>query len=421
MDKLQEKVIVIGGGAAGMMAAGRAAENGAAVTLIERNKFLGKKILISGKGRCNVTNAGEIEDIIANFPTNGKFLYGPLYTFTNQDLMDFFKSYGVKLKVERGNRVFPISDSSRDIVSALEKYMNKNQVKVLNNQRVKNIIFDKEAKTVKGVLLEDGQELLAQRIIVSTGGRSFPGTGSTGDGYSWAQKLGHSIKTIRPGLIPLETKEPWVKSLQGLSLKNVDVAIKDQDGKILTSAFGEMLFTHFGVSGPIILSISKWAVDYWLNHKKELVLTIDFKPALSLEQLDLRMQREIEKHSNKIFKNSLDDLLPQKIIPVMIELSQIDPNKVMHQITKKERDKLTSLLKNFELTINKARPIAEAIVTAGGINVKEIDPQTMESKLIKGLFFAGEIIDIDGFTGGYNLQAAFSTGFVAGNSASLFN
>lgn len=421
MDKFQEKVIVIGGGAAGMMAAGRAAEKGASVTLIERNKFLGKKILISGKGRCNVTNAGEIEDIIANFPSNGKFLYGPLYTFTNEDLMNFFKSFGVELKVERGNRVFPYSDSSKDIVDALAKYMKKYNVKVLNNKRVKNIMIDRKVKEVKGILLEDGQEILAKRIIVATGGCSYPGTGSTGDGYSWARDLGHTIITIRPGLIPLETKEPWVKSLQGLSLKNVNVSIKDKSGKTLTSAFGEMLFTHFGVSGPIILSISKWAVDYWLNNQENLTLTIDFKPALSVEQLDLRIQREIEKHSNKIFKNSLDDLLPQKIIPVIIELSQINPNKVMHQITKKERDKLTTLLKNFDLTIHKARPIAEAIVTAGGINVKEIDPQTMESKIIKGLFFAGEIIDIDGFTGGYNLQAAFSTGFVAGNNAALFN
>jgi predicted Rossmann fold flavoprotein len=421
MEKSHEKIIVIGGGAAGMMAAGRAAQMGASVTLIERNKILGKKILISGKGRCNVTNAGEIEDLIASFPNNGKFLYGPFYTFTNQDLINFFQEHGVKLKVERGNRVFPVSDSSRDIVKALEKYMSQHQVKVLTNQRVKEILIDKDAKQVKGVLLEDGQEILAKRIIVATGGCSFPGTGSTGDGYSWAKKLGHNIKTIRPGLIPLETREPWVKSLQGLSLRNVNVAIKEKNGKVLTSLFGEMLFTHFGVSGPIILSMSKWAVDYWLKNQKDLILTIDFKPALSNEQLDLRLQREIEKHSKKIFRNSLNDLLPRKIIPIFIELSQIDPEKVMHQLTRKEREKLTSLLKNFELTIHKPRPIAEAIVTAGGVNVKEIDPQTMESKIIKGLFFAGEIIDIDGFTGGYNLQAAFSTGFVAGNNASLFN
>ena len=421
MEKSHEKIIVIGGGAAGMMAAGRAAQMGASVTLIERNKILGKKILISGKGRCNVTNAGEIEDLISSFPNNGKFLYGPFYTFTNQDLINFFQEHGVKLKVERGNRVFPVSDSSRDIVKALEKYMSQHQVKVLTNQRVKEILIDKDAKQVKGVLLEDGQEILAKRIIVATGGCSFPGTGSTGDGYSWAKKLGHNIKTIRPGLIPLETREPWVKSLQGLSLRNVNVAIKEKNGKVLTSLFGEMLFTHFGVSGPIILSMSKWAVDYWLKNQKDLILTIDFKPALSNEQLDLRLQREIEKHSNKIFRNSLNDLLPRKIIPIFIELSQIDPEKVMHQLTRKEREKLTSLLKNFELTIHKPRPIAEAIVTAGGVNVKEIDPQTMESKIIKGLFFAGEIIDIDGFTGGYNLQAAFSTGFVAGNNASLFN
>ena len=418
MKNLKLKVIVVGGGAAGMMAAGRAAEIGAEVLLIEKNKILGKKILISGKGRCNVTNAGDIEDIIQNFPGNGKFLYGPLYTFTNDNLMNFFESNGVKLKVERGNRVFPLSDKSQDIVKALEKYLKKNNVRILTGSTVKEMLVASTGieKKIEGVVLETGEIILAPKVIITTGGCSYPGTGSTGDGYQWARDLGHQIIPIRPSLIPLETNEDWVKELQGLSLKNVSVSLMDLKGKVLITNFGEMLFTHFGVSGPIILTTSKWAVDYWRTKKEPLKLSIDLKPALTFEQLNQRIQRDIEKYSNKQLKNSLHDLLPQKLIPIIIQLMDIEPEKVMHQITKGEREKLTLLLKNLPLTVTKTRPIAESIVTAGGVSVKEIDPQTMESKLIKGLYFAGEVIDIDGLTGGFNLQAAFSTGFVAGNS-----
>jgi len=416
MKKNKPKIVVVGGGAGGMMAAGRAGQNGASVTLIEKNKILGKKILISGKGRCNVTNDCEIEELINNFPGNGKFLFGPLYSFSNNDLINFFSNLGVKLKNERGGRVFPQSDSSKDIVDALIKYLNQAGVNILKGTDVKNILI--ESNQVQGVLLDNGTTISADKIIIATGGVSFSGTGSTGDGYQWAKKMGHTIIPLRPSLIPLEVEENWLKELQGLSLKNVSVYIKTPKGKIIAEAFGEMIFTHFGVSGPIILTLSRKAVDYWQKTPEPLYLAIDLKPALSLEQLDNRLQRDIEKYSNKQLKNSLGDLLPNKMIQIIINKSQIDTNKVMNQITKNEREKLLKLLKGFELKLTKPRPINEAIVTAGGVNVKEINPQTMESKLIKGLYFVGEVLDIDGITGGYNLQAAFSTGFVAGDSSS---
>ncbi|KJS82749.1 MAG: FAD-dependent oxidoreductase [Peptococcaceae bacterium BICA1-8] len=413
------KIVVVGGGAGGMMAAGRAGQNGAAVTLIEKNKILGKKILISGKGRCNVTNDCEIEELISNFPGNGKFLYGPLYSFSNNDLINFFTKLGIKLKIERGGRVFPESDSSKDIVDALIKYLKQAKVNVLTGTDVKKIKI--ENNQVQGVLLENGTTISANRIIIATGGVSFPGTGSTGDGYHWAQNTGHTIIPLRPSLIPLEAEEEWVKELQGLSLKNVSVCIKTPKGKKIAEAFGEMIFTHFGVSGPIILTLSRKAVDYWQKTSEPLYLTIDLKPALSLEQLDNRLQRDIEKYSNKQLKNSLGDLLPSKMIQVIINKSQIETDKVMNQITKDERENLLKQLKGFEFKLTRPRPISEAIVTAGGVSVKEINPQTMESKLIKGLYFAGEVLDIDGITGGYNLQAAFSTGFVAGEAAAKIN
>jgi len=417
MGNKRNRIIVVGGGAGGMMAAGRAAEKGASVTLIEKNKLLGKKILISGKGRCNVTNDCEIEEIISNFSGNGKFLYGPLYAFSNIDLIRFFNKMGVALKTERGGRVFPKSDSSKEIVVALKKYLEQGQVNIQTGVGVTKILV--EDNMVQGVLLANGQTHYADKIIIATGGASFPGTGSTGDGYRWAQELGHTIIPIRPSLIPLEVKEDWIKELQGLSLKNVSVVIKNSQAKIIAEEFGEMLFTHYGVSGPIILTMSRYAVDYWQKSSQPLILSIDLKPALSWEQLDNRVKRDIEKYNNKYVKNSLNDLLPQKLIPVIIKKSQIDPEKKTNQVTREERQRLLKTLKGLEFTLLRPRPITEAIVTAGGISVKEVNPQTMESKLIKGLYFAGEVLDIDGITGGYNLQAAFSTGFAAGEAASM--
>lgn len=410
------KVIVVGGGAGGMMAAGRAAQKGAFVTLFEKNRILGKKILISGKGRCNVTNVCDIEEIVSNFPGNGRFLYGPLNSFSNVDLINFFNNLDVELKRERGGRVFPQSDSSKEIVDALKKYLIGNKVKIQTGVSVREVLV-KDHK-VQGVLLENGHLYSGEKIIIATGGVSFPGTGSTGDGYLWAQKLGHTIIPLRPSLIPLEVEENWVKGLQGLSLKNVLVTIKTMKGNEIVKAFGEMLFTHYGVSGPIILTMSRYAVDYWQENAEPLTLTIDLKPALSPEQLDNRLQREIEKFSNKYLKNSLNELLPNKLIPIIINKSQIQPDKMMNQITKEERQCLVNSLKTLNFKILRARPITEAIVTAGGVNVREVNPQTMESKLIEGLYFVGEVLDLDGVTGGYNLQAAFSTGYVAGEAAS---
>lgn len=410
------KVIVVGGGAGGMMAAGRAAQKGAFVTLFEKNRILGKKILISGKGRCNVTNVCDIEEIVSNFPGNGRFLYGPLNSFSNVDLINFFNNLDVELKRERGGRVFPQSDSSKEIVDALKKYLIGNKVKIQTGVSVREVLV-KDHK-VQGVLLENGHLYSGEKIIIATGGVSFPGTGSTGDGYLWAQKLGHTIIPLRPSLIPLEVEENWVKGLQGLSLKNVLVTIKTMKGNEIVKAFGEMLFTHYGVSGPIILTMSRYAVDYWQENAEPLTLTIDLKPALSPEQLDNRLQREIEKFSNKYLKNSLNELLPNKLIPIIINKSQIQPDKMMNQITKEERQYLVNSLKTLNFKILRARPITEAIVTAGGVNVREVNPQTMESKLIEGLYFVGEVLDLDGVTGGYNLQAAFSTGYVAGEAAS---
>lgn len=410
------EIIVVGGGAGGMMAAGRAAEKGAIVTLVEKNKILGKKILISGKGRCNVTNISQIEDIINNFPGNGRFLYGPLYSFSNTDLLNFLKGFGVELKVERGGRVFPRSDSSRDIVEAFKKYLEQGKVKVITGVNVSNVLVN-ESNKVSGVLLSDGRSFYADRVIIATGGLSFPGTGSTGDGYTWAQNLGHNIVSLRPSLIPLEVEETWIKELQGLSLKNVAITIKTNKEKIIAEAFGEMLFTHYGVSGPIILTVSRYAVDYWLKNSQPLILSIDLKPALSWEQLDQRLIREIEKFSNKFFKNSLNELLPNKLIPVIIAKSKIPPDKKMNQVTKEERQSIIKALKALEFNLIRPRPVTEAIVTRGGVDLKEVNPKTMESKLVKGLYFVGEVLDIDGNTGGYNLQAAFSTGFVAGEAA----
>jgi len=404
-----KKVVVIGGGAAGMIAAGKASERGNDVILVEKNDRLGKKILISGKGRCNITNSTDIEGLIENTPGNGNFLYSAFYTFSNENLLDFLHGFGLKTKVERGGRVFPVSDRAKDVVDTFEKYLKDTKVKVFYKAPVSDIIV-KNAE-VKGVLLKDGQKIDCDCVILSTGGASYKGTGSTGDGYKIAKKLGHEIIKLRPSLVPLVVLEKWVRDLQGLSLKNVSITVLNEKGKKVYSDFGEMLFTHYGVSGPIILSSSRHMLDYDF---KGINLVVDLKPALTEDKLDERIQRDFEMFSRKQFKNSLDKLLPQKLIPVVIKLSQISADKFVNQITKEERRNLVGLLKNLKMTIGGARPIDEAIVTAGGVSTDEINPSTMESKLIKGLYFAGEVIDIDGYTGGFNLTIAFSTGYLAG-------
>jgi predicted Rossmann fold flavoprotein len=410
-----KKIIVVGGGAAGMMAAATARERGAEVTLLEKNKLLGKKMMITGKGRCNITNAGSIDDIIKNIPGNGQFLYSSLNLFSNQDVIDFFHRLGVPTKVERGGRVFPQSDRALDVVEAFRHYLQKIGVKIYYEVKVEELIISPEK--IKGVITAGERTFPGDAVIVATGGASYPGTGSTGDGYAMARKAGHHVTTLKPSLVPLETLEPWVKELQGLSLKNVRVKVVAGE-KILSSEFGEMLFTHFGISGPIILSLSKPIAEYLkISDNQQVQVSIDLKPALTIEQLDLRIQRDFQKYARKYLANAFSDLLPKSLIPVFLKILPIPKEKFVHQITKEERRQIVKLLKNFTLTVTKTRPLAEAIVTAGGVNLKEINPKTMESKIVKGLYFAGEILDIDGFTGGYNLQAAFSTGYAAGISA----
>ncbi len=408
---MKKKVIVIGAGPGGIMAAGKAAENGNEVILIEKNNKIGRKILISGKGRCNITNNTDIEGLIENTPGNGCFLYSAFYTFSNTDLIEFFNKYGLKTKVERGGRVFPVSDKAKDVVDTLNNFLKSKKVTLWLNTSVEKILADD--KKITGVMLKSGKKVSCDKVVLATGGASYPGTGSTGDGYKMAKDLGHTIVSLKPSLVPLITNEKWVKNLQGLSLKNVSITLLNNKGKKIYSDFGEMLFTHFGVSGPIILSASRHILDY---DYKGIKLLIDLKPALTEEKLDERIQRDFLKFSRKQFKNALDDLLPQKLIPVIIELSRIDATKPVNQITKEERISLVKLLKNLTLSINGARPLEEAIVTAGGVSVDEINPSTMESKLIKGLFFAGEVIDLDAYTGGFNLTIAFSTGYLAGNN-----
>lgn len=409
---MKKRVIVIGGGASGMMAALTAAENDAEVMLLEKNDRLGKKMLITGKGRCNVTTDKEIDEMIRSFVHNGKFLYTAFNSFSNQQVQQFFEDAGVPLKVERGERVFPVSDQSKDIVNALRRKLQEAGVDLWLNAAVKEVLL--EDGKAAGVLLPNGKKLLADSVIIATGGASYPGTGSTGDGYRFAEKAGHTVVNLRPSLIPLECAEGYVKALQGLSLKNVTLTIETAEGKKLAQEFGEMLFTHFGISGPIVLTSSYKAVDYWQKHKQPLLGSIDFKPALSREKLDARLLREFEEQNKKQLKNSLHTLMPSKLIPVFIQRCGISPDKALHQITKEERQRMVDLLKDFRFTIFKARPLEEAIVTAGGISVKEVSPKTMESKLVKNLYFIGEVLDVDGMTGGFNLQAAFSTGYLAG-------
>jgi len=408
-------VIVVGGGAAGMMAAGQAAARGASVILLEKNDRLGRKIEISGKGRCNLTNAEPIEDFFDKYYENGRFLRGILHDFDNNDLIAFFAHYGVETKIERGGRVFPVADDAQAVNKALQRFLKETGVNVKLSSPVQQLRISNGH--VLGVATSSTQ-YDAKAVIVCTGGASYPATGSTGDGYRWAAACGHQVIPPRPALVPLKTAEQWVKQVQGLALRNVEVTLWVNGENILTH-FGEMLFTHFGVSGPIILTLSRTAGDH-LRQGHLVQLTIDLKPALSEERLDLRLQRDFAKYINKHFKNALNDLLPKSLIPVIIDLIQIDPNKPVHQITKTERKALVTLLKKLPLTITGTLPLAAAIVTAGGVDVKEINPKTMESKLIKGLYWAGEVVDVDGVTGGYNLQAAFSMGFRAGKAAAEY-
>ena len=417
------KVVVIGGGPAGMMSAIMAKEAGNEVILIEKMKSLGRKLLITGKGRCNITSSLPMEEFIKNTPGNGKFLYSVFNNFSNKDIIKFLNKEGLEVKEERGNRIFPVTDKSQDVLDCFIKKLKKDKVEIHYNEKVEEILYDKkeDEKIVTGVRTSKG-EIKADKVILATGGKSYPLTGSTGDGYCLAQKLGHTITNLKPSLVPIEIFEKSIcKNLQGLSLKNVSIKIVDNENKKeIYSDFGEMLFTHFGVSGPIILSSSAHLVRYKnIDEKfknKNIKIIVDFKPALSEEKLEARILRDFEEFKNKQFKNSLDKLLPQKLIPVIIKLSNINENKKVNEITKEERKQLVILLKNFTLTLEKLRPIEEAIITSGGINIKEINPKTMESKLVKNLYFAGEIIDVDSYTGGFNLQIAYSTGYVAGLS-----
>ena len=461
------QVIIIGGGPAGMLAAISSARNGNKVTILEKMDMLGKKILITGKGRCNITSSLPIDDFIKNIPGNGMFMYSSFSNFDNQDILNILKNEGVETKIERGNRIFPVSDKADDVRKALIRVVKKLGVNIILNAKVKEIlvkeeedfilkekeqkdislkkecdevknkkmdgdnntknnIIDKIGKKVYGVrAIINGKEetILADKVILATGGKSYPGTGSTGDGYELAQNVGHSITKIRPSLVPLTVKDnislKLCQKMQGLSLRNVSIKFIDtNNNKVVYEDFGEMLFTHFGVSGPVILSASAHLLRYKnideLLKAGKIILSIDLKPALSKEKLDERVLRDFKEEKNKEFKNSLDKLLPKKMIDVVIQLSEINPEKRVNEITKSERENLVKVLKGLEIEISGFRPIEEAIITSGGINIKEINPKTMESKLVHGLFFAGEIIDVDAYTGGFNLQIAYSTGYTAG-------
>lgn len=402
------RVVVIGGGAAGLIAAGTAAQMGKEVFLIEKNNILGKKLLITGKGRCNVTNDCDIDTLMANTPTNGRFLFSAFNALDCAELMRLLKDNGAELKTERGGRVFPISDKSADIVNALKRYINSSCVKVITNEVIDITVNEQGVDAVK---LKDGTVIKAQSVIIASGGVSYPLTGSTGDGYKLASRLGHTVIKARPSLVPLETQQSWVKDLQGLALKNIRISVNEENKKNLYSDFGELLFTHFGLSGPVILSASAHMRNI---ENKKYNIEIDLKPALSTEQLNNRILRDFEALKNKDFANSLDKLLPKRLIPIVISLCGIEPHIKINQITAKQRLALCQTLKCIRLDIKGFRPIAEAIITSGGISTKEINPSTMESKLVNGLYFAGEVIDVDAYTGGFNLQIAFSTGYLAG-------
>ena len=414
------KVVVVGGGPAGIIAALSAAQCGANVMLLEKNTSLGKKLLITGKGRCNITSSIDISDFIKNIPGNGRFLYSAFQNYTNLDIISLLEKNGVKVKEERGNRIFPVSDRAQDVLDALIKELKKyKNIEIRTNAKVKKILVD-DSNFVNGVQLENNEKIMAGKVILATGGKSYPLTGSNGEGYEMAKVLGHSIENIRGSLVPI-TADSICQRMQGLSLKNVKITIKDDESqKKIYDDFGEMLFTHFGISGPVVLSGSSHLLRYKDVERKfkekNINLYIDLKPALSQEELDKRILRDFDEVKNKEFKNSLDKLLPKKMIDVVVDLSEINPYKKVNEITKDERLKLVNILKNFKVTLTGFRPVDEAIVTAGGISIKEINPKTMESKLVSGLFFAGEIIDVDAYTGGFNLQIAYSTGFTAGQN-----
>ncbi len=398
-----KKVAVIGAGPAGMMAAITAAKNGASVTLYEKNEKLGKKLFITGKGRCNLTNACNISDFFENVPRNSKFLFSAVNSFTNEDTCTFFEENGLKLKEERGKRIFPVSDKSSDVIKTLENLLIKNHVKIKLNHKINDL-----------------EKIDADCIIIATGGLSYPSTGSTGDGYIFAKGIGHNINNPIPSLVPIICKDIFIKDLEGLSLKNVKAVVKE-NGKIIHEDFGEMIFTSNGVSGPLILTISSIIGRKLYENKNEYTLHLDLKNALSFEQLDNRILRDFKENQNKEFKNAISKLLPNKLIPVIIDLSNIDPFKKVNLITKEERLNFVSLLKNFTLNIEKLADFNQAVITQGGINIKEINPKTMQSKLNEKIYFAGEVLDVDAFTGGFNLQIAFSTGYAAGKAASQIN
>lgn len=412
---MRTTTIIIGGGAAGMMAAIAAAQSQSKVHLFEKNEKLGKKLFITGKGRCNVTNASDMETLLNHVITNRKFLYSAFYGFTNEDVMELFRSCGCPLKVERGNRVFPVSDKSSDIISALQRRMQQLGVEVHLRTEVKSLLLSADTdgqKVCRGVLLRSGQSWYGDRVIVATGGKSYASTGSTGDGYRFAKEAGHTVTPLLPGLVPFTVLEDWIRSLQGLSLRNVEVTVLD-DKKELYREFGEMLFTHYGVSGPAVLSASSIVAKKIQKHG--LTLQIDLKPALTKEQLDSRILRDFAAAQNKQFKNALSQLYPAKMIPIIIEKSGIDGEKPVHDLSREERSRLVEATKNFRLTLTGLRDYNEAIITQGGVSVKEINPATMESKLVRNLYFAGEVLDVDALTGGYNLQIAWSTGYAAGS------
>ncbi|AGK97523.1 NAD(P)/FAD-dependent oxidoreductase [Clostridium pasteurianum] len=402
-----KRVIVVGGGPAGIMAAMAAAERNK-VLLIERNEKLGKKLYITGKGRCNVTNNKDISEFFDFIPGNPEFLYSSLYTYNNIDIINYFEEMGVNLKVERGDRVFPKSDKSSDIINALRRSLDDKNVEIMLNTQISSINIENDS--VKSLITDDGKVIKGDHFIICTGGLSYPQTGSTGDGLTFAKKAGHHITKIKPSLVPIEVKEPWIKDLQGLSLRNVELLIKNNQ-KTVYREFGEMLFTHYGVSGPIALKASRI-----IDEKADMSIVINLKPALKIEELDKRIQKDFIKFSNKDFKNSLNELLPQKLISTIVNLSGIDENKKVNSITKEERRKLINIIQNFTLKVKGLRGIEEAIVTSGGVDIKEIDPSTLKSKLINNLSFAGEVMDVDAYTGGYNIQIAFSTGHLAGEN-----
>lgn len=417
------KVIIIGGGAAGMMAAGAAAGKGHQVILLEKNEKLGKKIYITGKGRCNVTNAADMETLFDNVVSNPKFLYSAFYGFDNRQVMEFMENHGCPLKVERGERVFPVSDHASDIIAACKRALDKTGVEVWLHTEVKSLLTEslideenpelsqkkKQTEKILGVELSGGKKLTADAVVIATGGLSYPTTGSTGDGMNWAKQHGHKIKECSPALVPFNIRENWVKQLQGLALKNVQVTLSNGKKK-LYDGFGEMLFTHFGVSGPLILSASSFYKG------GECTLSIDLKPALSMEQLDKRLLRDFDENKNKSFKNALSDLFPNRLIPVMIAQSGIDPEQKVHEITREQRQNFVQKIKALPMMVTGIRDYNEAIITRGGVSTKDVNPSTMESKKVSGLYFAGETLDLDALTGGFNLQIAWSTGWLAGSS-----